>query len=48
MKQAYKLLFREGLTITNALARIEADLPPLPEIQHLVAFVRASERGLCR
>lgn len=48
LRQAFKLLFRDGLTITNALARIEAELPPLPEIQHLVAFVRASERGLSK
>lgn len=48
LKQAHRWLFREGLTITNALAQIEKDLPPLPEIQHLVAFVRASERGICR
>jgi UDP-N-acetylglucosamine acyltransferase len=48
LKRAYKILFREGLTITNALAKIEADLPPLPEVQHLVQFVRASERGVCK
>ena len=48
LKQAYKLLFREGLTISNALIRIEADLPPLPELQHLVQFARASERGLSK
>jgi UDP-N-acetylglucosamine acyltransferase len=48
LKQAYKILFRDGLTVSNALARIEADLPSLPEIQHLVQFVRASERGICR
>lgn len=48
IKQAYKLLFREGLTIPNALARIEAELPSLPEIQHLVAFARSSERGLSK
>ena len=48
LKQAYKLLFREGLTISNAIAKIEAELPALPEIQHLVAFVRASERGLSK
>ena len=47
LKQAFKLLFREGLTIPNALARIEAELAPLPEIQHLVQFVRNSERGIC-
>ena len=48
LKQAYKILFREGLTIPNALAKIEVELPPLPEIKHLVAFARLSERGLSR
>src|SRR6185437_8219158 len=46
MKLAYKILFREGLTIPNALARIEAELPASPELKHLVQFVRASERGI--
>lgn len=48
LKQAYKILFREGLTISNALARIEAELAPSPELQHLVRFVRASERGISK
>lgn len=48
LKQAYKIIFREKLTIPNALARIEADLPPLPEIQHLLQFARTSERGLSK
>jgi len=48
LKQAYKILFREGLSIPNAVAKIEADLPPLPEILHLIQFVRASERGISR
>lgn len=48
LKQAYRLLFREGLTISNALTRLEAELPPLPEIQHLIAFTRASERGISK
>lgn len=48
LRQAFKILFREGLTITNALARIEKDLPPLPELQRLVSFVRASERGITK
>ena len=48
LKQAHKILFREGLTTSNALARIEQELPPLPEIQYLVQFVRASERGVTR
>jgi len=48
MRQAYKILFREGLTIPNALARIETEVPALPEIQHLVQFVRESERGISK
>lgn len=46
LKQAYKILFRSGLTIPNALAQMEAELPPLPEVQHLIRFTRASERGI--
>jgi UDP-N-acetylglucosamine acyltransferase len=46
MRQAFKVLFREGLTIGNALAQIEKEVPSLPEVQHLLQFVRASERGI--
>ena len=46
LKQAYRILFRSGLTISNALTKMEAELPQLPEVQHLIAFARASERGL--
>ena len=48
LRQAYKILFREGLTIPNALAKIEKELPPLAEVQHLVQFVRSSERGISK
>lgn len=48
LKQCFKLLFRDGLTIPNALARIEQEVPPLPEVRHLIEFVRASERGISR
>ncbi len=48
MKQAYKIIFRDGLTISNALVRIEAELPKLPEVLHLLQFARSSERGLSK
>ena len=48
LKQAYKILFREKLTIPNALGKIESDLPALPEIKHLVEFIRKSERGISK
>jgi len=48
LRQAFKLLFREGLTITNAVARIEAELPPVPEVLYLLEFVRTSQRGISK
>jgi len=48
LRQAYKILFRDGLTIPNALARIEKEVPPFAEVQHLLQFVRASERGISK
>lgn len=48
LKLAHRILFREGLTIPNALARMEAEVPQLPEIVHLIAFARSSERGLTK
>ena len=48
LRQAYKILFREGLTISNALVKIETELAPLPEIKYLVNFVKTSERGISK
>jgi UDP-N-acetylglucosamine acyltransferase len=48
LRQAYKILHRAGLTVSNALERIEKEIPPLPEVQHFINFVRASERGVAR
>ena len=46
LRHAYKILFRERLTIPNALTKIEKKLPLSPEVKHLIQFVRASERGI--
>ena len=48
LRQAYKIIFREELSVPNALAKIEKELPPLPEVLHLVQFIRASERGITK
>src|SRR5579872_1650614 len=47
LKKAYQYLYRSGLKLQEALARIETEIPT-PEILHLVAFIRRSERGICR
>ncbi len=48
LKQAYKILFRDGLTTPNALAQIESNLAMSPELKHLIEFVRTSERGISK
>jgi len=48
LRQAYKILFREGLLTAKAIERMEKDLPPVPEIKLLIEFVHTSERGLAR
>jgi UDP-N-acetylglucosamine acyltransferase len=47
LKKAYRLLYRSGLKLTDALARIETEIAT-PETLHLVAFIRRSQRGICR
>ncbi len=48
LRQAYKILFREELSAPNALLKIEKELPQLPEVRHLVQFVRGSQRGITK
>lgn len=47
LKQAYRLLFKSGLKLEDALARIESEVPTEHTL-HVVRFVRASKRGICR
>ena len=47
LKKAYQILYRSGLKLQEALAKIEAEIPT-PETLHLIAFIRRSERGICR
>jgi UDP-N-acetylglucosamine acyltransferase len=47
IKKAYRLLYRSGLKLEEALQKIESELPDENTL-HLVKFVRASHRGICR
>jgi len=42
LRRAHRLLVRSGLDLAHALARIEAEIEPSPEITHLLEFIRAS------
>jgi UDP-N-acetylglucosamine acyltransferase len=48
LKQALKILFRDGLSTSQALEKIESELDDNSEVSHLVEFVKNSERGICK
>ena len=48
IKKAYRLVFRSGLKVDEALARIDAELENLPELAVFVEFIKQSERGVAR
>lgn len=48
IKKAYRLIFRSGLRLDEAIARIRKEIPMLPEIVHFIEFAEKSERGICR
>lgn len=46
LKTTYRLLFQSDLSLTKALEAAEADVASVPEVKHLIQFIRASERGI--
>ncbi len=48
LKQAYRLLYRSGLNVSQALDRIASDCRLDTHIENLMAFIRRSERGIVR
>ena len=48
IQEVYRLLYNNGMNTTQALAHIEATMPQTPERDTIVAFVRASSRGIVK
>ena len=48
LKKAYKILYRSGNTLDQAIADMEQELAASVEIEHLLRFLRNVERGICR
>lgn len=48
INRAYKILFREGLQLNDALIKIDAEFPGDEAIKRLLDFVKSSERGFLR
>ena len=48
IKRAYKTLYRQGLSLNEAIAQIAAASAEFPELEPLVAFLRTPGRGIVR
>ena len=48
IKRAYKIIFRQGLTVPQAIEQLEAMLEEFPVIQPMIEGLRNSERGIAR
>lgn len=48
LQTAFRLLTRAGLNTSQAIERIQAEVAPGPEVEELLAFIAASERGVIK
>ncbi len=48
LDRAYRTLFRDGLTVAEAVKRLRAEWPDIPEVEHLARFAETTARGLTR
>jgi UDP-N-acetylglucosamine acyltransferase len=48
LKKTYRLIFRIGLTLNEAIERVMAEVEPVPEVKNFIAFIKASQRGITR
>ncbi|MDA8225148.1 MAG: acyl-ACP--UDP-N-acetylglucosamine O-acyltransferase [Betaproteobacteria bacterium] len=48
LKRAYKILYREGRSVTDAREQLEALAQTVPEVAALVRFLDSSQRGIIR
>lgn len=48
LKKAYRIIFRIGLTLNEAIERVKAEVEQVPEVNDLIRFIKSSERGITR
>ncbi len=48
LKKAYRIIFRIGLNVNEAVERVKAEVEQIPEIVNLIDFIQSSERGITR
>ena len=48
IKDAYRIIYRSTLNLQQAVEQMRSDLPELPEVEQLLAFVTTSPRGIIK
>lgn len=48
LKRSYRIVFRIGLTLNEAIERVKAEVPALPEVNQFLEFIQSSTRGITR
>jgi len=48
LKEAFRLIFRSKLNLSQAIERIEKELEKTDSIKHLLEFLKMSKRGICK
>ena len=48
IKKAYRILYRSGNSLAQAIEIIEQEVESCPEVDHFLRFLRNAERGICR
>ena len=46
IEQAYRVLYRSNLNVSQAIERIRSDVEQTPEIQAMIEFITSSKRGI--
>ncbi len=45
---AYRIIYQSGLNTSEAVAKVEEDIPMSDEIRYIVDFIRSSQRGIIK
>jgi UDP-N-acetylglucosamine acyltransferase len=48
LKKVYRIIFRIGLTLNEAIERSRAEVEQLPEVVQFIDFIQSSQRGVTR
>ena len=48
LKKVYRIIFRYGITLNEAIERAQAEVDHLPEVVNFINFIKSSQRGITR